>query len=183
LKERPALMAHVGAVTALQSELEQWLGRLFVRLLGAEARLGTAIFLSLRSEAPQRDAISAVADLRLEPEMAKKVSSFLADLRKSRERNEVVHGIWGVSDDHTDALFQMNQQDQMHWLGMLPLSGGAYGAAALELSKHAPRIMMYKVKDFEAILHRMTLMLGRIGNLLLEIEAHLLQAAPESPPQ
>jgi hypothetical protein len=68
MRSRTGLMAHVGMVAALHSELEHQLALLFVDILGPDRKLGLSIYLELRSENAPRDTIMAAAEIKLTKE-------------------------------------------------------------------------------------------------------------------
>ncbi len=66
---------------------------------------------------------------------------------------------------------------------MLPTSGGYRigDEGFTELVKNQPVLRAYKEQDFKNIEMQINMLIGRVGDIQTEVQAHLLQASSGSP--
>jgi hypothetical protein len=157
---------------AIWAEIEHGLGILLTDMLGTDAKLGLAIFFAMRTEGPQREVIKATAEQRLPPEMAAKVVKFVTDLRdRTKGRNAVAHGIWGLSDKHPDELVWMDLETTVRVLGQFDFLD----------TPDAPPTMIYTLCNLQEISSHAASVLEALGQLIAEV-VHLLHGGPPPPP-
>jgi len=106
--ERHAQLAAVALeAIASWSNVEAFLLRLFVQVLGGDQSLATAVYLALEGQAAKSAAIRAAAALALRSQAGTlAVLDALLAIAKTneKERNRLAHWAWGDSPDLPDAL-------------------------------------------------------------------------------
>jgi hypothetical protein len=121
-------------------------------ILGTDAALGIAIYLDLQSEWAQRKVLRTAAKRRLSEEHAAKIVGFSESLHdRAKERNNIVHGLWGVSDEHPKDLVWLSQRDSMQarsqdkrWTG----TNIAIKSSDIAAMASKPRFILYGEHDF-----------------------------------
>ncbi|UVK37634.1 hypothetical protein LHFGNBLO_004699 [Mesorhizobium sp. AR10] len=136
---RPKLAPWIVRVSAEWAKVQIHLGLVLAATLDAEAHAGVHMYLALTGSAAQEAALSAAVNTQL-PEAYQ--SAFVDILRKyracARQRNRIVHCLWGVSLKYPNGLINC------------PPENIILGA----ISKSAPRddvlekCMVYTEKDF-----------------------------------
>jgi hypothetical protein len=124
-------------------------------ILGTDAPLGIAIYLNLRSEGPQHNVLKTPTTTRLPAERAGEIVRFVKKLpERGKARNDIVHGLWGVSDKHPDDLIWLSQSDSLEarsqdrrWVG----SGITIQSSDMAAMTNKPRLMIYSESDFADI--------------------------------
>lgn len=110
--ERPALAAHVAAISALWNEIEATVASLLTALLGGEAKTGISIFFAIHNEGAKRAAIDAICSLKLKEADQQKFQSILRTIsERYKDRNHAVHGAWGVAPAYPDKLLWADIRD------------------------------------------------------------------------
>lgn len=138
MKRQPFLPTYKGAPTSMSSELieqlsevAQWVGRIAINwsgvelqlalalgsILGVESEAAVAVFLSLRNHRAQRDALKAAGRIALS-ENDWGVFEALLDIHREldKQRNDVVHGVWGRSEKTPDGIIWSSLQDHANML-------------------------------------------------------------------
>ena len=113
------------------STVAQWVGRIAINwsgvelqlalalgsMLGVESDAAVAVFLSLRNHRAQRDALKAAGRKALS-EDDWSVFEALLDVHSEldKQRNDVVHGVWGRSEKTPDGIIWSSLQDHANML-------------------------------------------------------------------
>jgi hypothetical protein len=175
-------MAHVGTILGMWAEVEFCLGRLLADFLGADARLGIAIFLALRAESAQREVLRVAAELKLPAEQARKLALFMGKLRDgSDERDKVAHGLWGFSQEYPDALLHQDPKASIHHQRLPPPGASLDQEDAARWEKDIPQVLIYRKADFEAIERRLAQRLNELFELTTEFRALRIARPPKAP--
>jgi hypothetical protein len=159
LRQRPTLAAAIGVITGIYANIEHELGLIMASILGTDAALGIAIYLNLRAEKARHEVLRAAAESRLSTEHAAKIVGFWASLRdRSKERNNIVHGLWGFSDEHPKHLVLLSQRGSMRaraqdkrWVG----TNITIKSSDVMAMTDKPRFMLYGERDFTDISNRL----------------------------
>lgn len=95
----------IGEIAFAWSQVEFHLALTMGALLGVENEASVAVMTSLRNNRSKRDALTAAAEVKLEND-DRIVFRAIMNLhsRFDGERNDVVHGIWGHSEEIEDAV-------------------------------------------------------------------------------
>ncbi len=113
------------------SEVAQWVGRIAINwsgvelqlslalgsMLGVESEAAVAVFLSLRNHRAQRDALKAAGWKTLSEgdwEVFEALLHVHSELDK--QRNDVIHGVWGRSEKTPDGIIWSSLQDHANML-------------------------------------------------------------------
>ncbi len=111
LLERPNLAAHVAVIASLWTKVEIELGKLIIFVSG-NPKEGAATFNALKSAGSRGDVIRAIAQLRLDKDEIKQLEDLLKEYRRiAGERNDIIHNLWGISDDMPEALLRVNAEE------------------------------------------------------------------------
>lgn len=101
----PDLAVKVAKIVAEWSTLESALSRIFIAMLGSDPVPGAAMYASLTAAASQKAALKAVAHTALPTEQRNLFEVLLGLYNTAqKERNKVVHWIWGYGTNLKDAL-------------------------------------------------------------------------------
>jgi hypothetical protein len=147
---RPELMAIVGQCAALWSEVDLHMAMLLSVLLKAETDAAVAVFLTLRTARAQRDALNAAAAVRLDESGQEIFGAGLNIVRGiEKQRNDLVHGCVGISDEMPDALLWLDQKHYAHWLSETWAKGT--NLTGREHSELAKKMFVYQRKDLEIL--------------------------------
>jgi hypothetical protein len=104
LRLRSKLAAHVGIIANLWTHVDLILASMLTAMLRADARSGMTMYLCLRGARPA--AMMAVAEDVLEETLLKEFRQLMGRVRTVEgARNDVVHGIWGRSDDPENLIW------------------------------------------------------------------------------
>jgi hypothetical protein len=131
LVERPELAILAVQVIASWSNVEAFMMRLFVSLMGGSTELAATVYLSLEIQSAKSAAINAAADAKLsEPERAllRAILALVKSHQKSRDK--IAHWIWGFTQELPDALLLANPKD------------------LIDIPPDKDRIFVYRKKDF-----------------------------------
>ena len=117
IDDMPRLAQLVGQITVNWTGVDLQMALLLGSLLGVENEAAVAVFASLRNHRAQRDALSAAAETCLEPELQRGFSALLsAHGRLDKQRNDVVHGLWGRAEKTPDDLIWCSLQNHANML-------------------------------------------------------------------
>jgi hypothetical protein len=106
---RPDLGARIAMVTSQWAIIENDLATAFALLLLNEEEAAFSIFIKLIDRNLREAAFLAVLE-RKSPELCKPCSEAFRCIRKrSGERNDIAHGMWGYSDEYPDAIILVDQ--------------------------------------------------------------------------
>lgn len=133
MKRQPFLPTYKNAPATMGSELieqlsevAQWVGRIAINwsgvelqlaltlgsMLGVESEAAVAVFLSLRNHRAQRDALKAAGRKTLNDDDWRVFEAILdVHSELDKQRNDVVHGVWGRSEKTPDGIIWSSLQD------------------------------------------------------------------------
>lgn len=117
IDEMPNLAQLVGRITVNWSGVDLQMALLLGSLLGVENEASVELFLWPRNNRAKRDAIDAVAKKTL-PETLKRGFDAVISIHKrlDKQRNDVVHGIWGKAECTPDGIVWCSLQDHANML-------------------------------------------------------------------
>lgn len=99
-RENPELSLLAMTIISEWSNLELQVNRLFVYLLGESAETAATVFATIRSQQGQREAVMAVAAVRVDQPIQDVIAAALAVYKNaSKLRNRVAHWLWGHCND------------------------------------------------------------------------------------
>lgn len=157
LAERPRLAALVAQCAAMWSEIELQMSLTLGAILHASGAGAVAVFLSLRNARAQRDALSAAAHATLSGEALAAFDALLV-VHKSLdgERNDLVHGLYGTSNDMPEVVLWIAQDVCANWL--ISVYEAEYRGGYKEHPHIGLRanLFYYREKDLEETLSRLT---------------------------
>jgi hypothetical protein len=180
LRSRPQLAVLIADIISLWGHIEGNLGAIFVRLLGASARPGAAIYHSLGAGTRQ-NALRAVARLNLDEHQFKIFEIFLKLVSRGRtQRDRLAHWLWALSPEIEDALLLIDpdavishQTNISEYLAKLPEHARWISADDVP-PLNAANIFVYKENDFHEIIYELnsvwtltTTLTGSIANVVL----------------
>lgn len=117
IDDMPRLATVVGQITVNWSGVDLQMALLLGSLLGVENEASVAVFISLRNHRAQRDALQAAAAKCLSTDLRDGFEALLAaHSRLDKQRNDVVHGIWGRAEKTPDDLIWCSLQDHANML-------------------------------------------------------------------
>jgi hypothetical protein len=110
--ERTELASLIGECIALWSLTEAHMAILLGAIMQAETAVASAVFLSIRNSRAQKDALTEAAQVALtgrELEMFSAIAFVYQSLDK--QRGDLAHGIFGVTEELPDALLWISAKD------------------------------------------------------------------------
>jgi hypothetical protein len=117
IEQMPQLAQLVGRITVNWSGVDLQMSLLLGSLLGVENEAAVAVFLSLRNHRAQRDALSAAAERRLDGKLKQGFDALIAiHSRLDKQRNDVVHAVWGRAEKTPDGIVWCSLQDHANML-------------------------------------------------------------------
>ena len=151
--ERPELAAHVAGISALWNEIDANITMTLLALLGAEAKTGMSIYLSITNDGAKRAAMDAICRLKLSADDQDTMRSLLTKVGKRyADRNKVIHGAWGVSPVYPKELLwgDIREQILMH-VGLLALTRPEDGKGRYRIMvEHQNKYLeVWNLQDFE----------------------------------
>jgi hypothetical protein len=111
VERHPALAAVALEAIASWSNVEAFLLRLFIQLLGGNESLASSVYLSLEGQSAKANAIKAAAANALAARGQElQVLEALLSIAKTneKERNKLAHWVWGDSPNLPDALLLLD---------------------------------------------------------------------------
>jgi hypothetical protein len=109
LAARPKLAVLVSEAIASWSNVESFMLRLFIELVGGRKSTAADMFLALETGGPKKAAIGAAAKSRLSDEHLELLRAIMAVAdTNEKERNKLAHWAWGESDDIPDGLLLLD---------------------------------------------------------------------------
>lgn len=131
LAERPELALLAIQVIASWSNVEAFMMRLFVNLMGGSTDLAATVYLSLEIQSAKSAAINAAAAVKLSEQEKALLRAILALVKShQKSRDKIAHWIWGTAPQLPDALLLANPKD------------------LIEIPPDTDRIFVYRKKDF-----------------------------------
>ena len=117
IEKMPKLADLVGRITINWSGVDLQLSLLLGSLLGINSFGAVAVFLSLRNHRSQRDALEAAANKCLSSELLDGFNTILKSHKElDKQRNDVVHGVWGIAPKTPDGIIWSSLQDHANML-------------------------------------------------------------------
>ena len=116
VRQRPALLNLIGECATMWPFVELDIALLLGMLLGSRSDAALAMFGVMRQMRLQRDAIRAAAGVTLEKKDQDLIEACLAVANTaSSARDDLVHGMWGVSQKLPDALLWIEIKHVAPW--------------------------------------------------------------------
>lgn len=168
--ERPDLAAHIGVIACQWTEIDMRIGTLLAHILGIDAPLGLLAYLAIDNDGAKMAMLRAIATDRLNTTEMERFNKLFQSIReRRRERNDVVHGSWGIADDHPDALAWQDPRDSVRQFANITAS--IKGAAIDENEAMAPfhNVRFYRLADFQQIEARVEELSRDIQDFSLEV--------------
>jgi hypothetical protein len=117
IEQLPEVASWVGRVAINWSGVEIQLALTLGSLLGVNSDAGVAVFLSLRNHRAQRDALTAAAQKTLNDKDQELFGAILyVHSELDKQRNDVIHGVWGRSEETPDGIIWSSLQDHSNML-------------------------------------------------------------------
>lgn len=164
IEERPILAKHIGIIAGLWTDLDVRRATLLCDLLRTEARLATAMYMSIATDGGKQAVLNAVVEEKF-PELFEEFYLLSKTIGKTaNERNNVLHGIWGLSNQNSETLIWIDLKNHVKASATLrevgdsimdskdhkPLEKKLHDDISLELEAHRE----YTEKDFINIENR-----------------------------
>jgi hypothetical protein len=167
LSERPALAARIGIIVATWAQIDHGLNLLVTDIAWADADLAADLLGSLYSDKPRSKVIETFARRRLPPELAGRFLDAVRRLRNgARNRNDIAHGLWGLSPDRPDELIWVCHKTSLAHRGQIGEPGRTYTQEELAVFfSSSPEPEVYDRRRFDQI-ENAALRLGRELDLL-----------------
>jgi hypothetical protein len=110
---RPNLAAHIGAVAAIWTVIEESWGHILAEALDADPKTGVAMYLALTGAASQGAVLLEAVKMHL-PDGIQTMIAAARKLEKGvgKDRNRIVHGRWGIVNED-DRYLVLGERD---WL-------------------------------------------------------------------
>ena len=197
LLARPELSAHIGAIATMWTVIEEGWGYILAEMLGADAKTGMLIYLSLTGTATQTTVLSTVAEQTLPDSLLQQFRDLMKASRgRARERNTIVHGRWAIDPGDPSGLvlaerdwFPRQFAEMRHfYMRIYNLLDLSEGEAPAFKSPEAP-YFIYRKPDFVATQDRLREFSRSQVTFVSAVQAHraalanaLLSPQPQSGP-
>lgn len=158
---RPELAAQVAIVVSTWSYVETSIGRLLSFMMGVKSEVGIAMYLALSGSAAQDAVLDAVAKDYFSQD---RLDIFHAIRKCSegprRQRNLVVHGLWGYNQEMPDSLLWLPPQEALkvsavvHGVIAQHIVARSRGEATRETTVEGinlKHVVVYRQPDFDSI--------------------------------
>jgi hypothetical protein len=165
LTKRPQHAAALGRVVATAGKLEADLAFLLASMTHLNAKLATAMFLSINNMPSQRAMVLAAAREVMTPRALEYFEAFMDDWNsRYKERNKLVHGVWASSDSHPDkALLLRSDAITAKYAHM---NSSTAGDASFDIWLDA---LAYTVKDIDDVDSRLKAYQRRLARLIMNV--------------
>jgi hypothetical protein len=189
IMQRPHLAKHIALISALWNQIDSTLASLLTALLGTEARVGMTMYFAIQADTPKRAVLDAIASMRMTTAEKSELQTILLDVSKRvGERNDVIHGAWGISPMYPDKLLWCDPRDATRALvgfaefGRRLADFDTWAGTLIELQK---RMLVYEERDFINIEQRLTATANKLQEFCAPFLARLLSTTdpPVNPPQ
>jgi hypothetical protein len=183
LAMRPKLAAQIATIAALWSGTEAYHGIILAKVLQWEPTAGAAMYVAITSSVAQRTALLEAASIKLPAERCTELQDILVEANaRAKERNTIVHGIWGFSDNYPNALLHCSvknmimQQSRAEALESVRKRGFAsmahVDAFAIEYEKNErpEGLTVYTQRDFSAVIKRLENLNKRLLQFIREFD-------------
>jgi hypothetical protein len=150
VERRPEHVALIGRCMTHWPDVMHQLALLSGLLLGVNSEAAVAVFATIKTERGRRDAIMAAAEHTLDPQKLELLGAILMAVRSiEKERDNLAHGCYGVSDVIKDGILWIDSKHIGPWnVTMLLKEPAITGADHAELAK---KIFVYRAADLEDI--------------------------------
>ena len=117
IENMPKLAELIGRITINWSGVDLQLSLLLGSLLGTNSPGAVAVFLSLRNNRSKRDVLEAAANKCLPPELIIGFNTIVDSHKElDKQRNDVVHGVWGIAPKIPDGIIWSSLQNHANML-------------------------------------------------------------------
>jgi len=171
LVHRPEHAVIVGHIVGISGRLENALGWLMAFLSQGSATITIAMFNSVTSTEAQRGMLRAAAEHRLVGAERDLFDELMEDFRpRYRERNNLVHNVWGHSNDHLDKALLWKSGDLSTSAAVLAASATVEDVqkSGIDLSIKA---MGYTVQDLQQVAMRLEEFTQRVQRFIGDLAA------------
>ena len=177
LAQRPDLAVRIAQVSAAWAEIQVSLGHLLAIILHTEAGTGVSMYLALTGSAAQEHVLSAAAETKLPKGFKSEFATLLKMVRaRSKERNDIVHGLWSVHPKKADALINCPPDNLVRDTVNAFEEFLILGWVRPPSEDFVRNLMVYKAKDFTDILDRLYAARDQLRTFGLRVsEAHRKQ--------
>lgn len=159
-KHNPKLGLLGMEVIASWSNVESFLMRFYIELLGGAADLAATAYLALEARSARSAVITAVARARLDADHVRLLEAILAVAKSAqRGRDRIAHWTWGYSRDIPDAVLLADPKD---------LHSDPDPRADIPREK----VLVYKQPDFEELIRANDRLCGFCLRFLFILQNH-----------
>tara|TARA_R110002012_G_scaffold85282_4_gene212770 strand:- start:393 stop:974 length:582 start_codon:yes stop_codon:yes gene_type:complete len=117
LQQRPDLAFHIGQIATGWAHVELNLGLLLANITQANPQVTVAMYLNLSSQTARNAALEAAAETQFDETDLSKFKALMKEVRAvAKQRNDVVHALWGVEETRKDALIRIDPSEQIRGL-------------------------------------------------------------------
>lgn len=117
IERLPRVAELVGRIAINWSGVDLQLALMLGSLLGVESAAAVAVFLALRQHRTQRDVLRAAAEKTIGGELKDIFEAILSiHSRLDKQRNDVIHCVWGRADATPDGIIWSSLQDHAKML-------------------------------------------------------------------
>lgn len=156
--QRPQLAGYIGAISNSWNDIDARIGVFLAALLEAEAITVITIFTDLKSDIAKRSLINSVIGIKLTTAQKTQFEKILTIIgSRYDERNRVIHGAWGISQEFPDALLWSDIRETTNLaaeLMRLNAVGDIPGQHAAML-RQQKKTLVYKQNDFIDMYNRL----------------------------
>jgi hypothetical protein len=153
LEMRPHVAAEIAKCIGLWSDVEFQNAQFLAFLLQATAAPTVAVYLALKNSRTRQDVLAAAARAMLKErdfELFEAIQRIGASLEA--QRNDIVHGLYGKSDDIPNGVLWMDPQHRMrHSLALGTIRAEKGRASAEDYLKLKRDIFVYEIADLNAL--------------------------------
>lgn len=148
--ERPELAAHVTVISQYWNEIDSRIGAYLAALMGDESIVAVSVYLNIQNDGAKRAAIDTITSLKLSPEEYQKLQAILRKIGdRYGERNDAIHGAWGVSPEYPDALLWADTRHSARFIAAAATASKP--PSDDEIIEYQKRLMVYRLQDFQNI--------------------------------
>src|SRR5262249_15181621 len=160
IMERPEFAKHIALISALWNRIDATLATLLAALLGTEARTGMTMYFAIQADGSKKAVLVAIVSLQMTTTEKGEFQTIMQDVSKRIcERNNVIHGAWGISPSYPGKLLWSDSRDATRaFMGFTetarrPTAFDEWAGTLMELQK---RMLVYEEQDFINIEQRLT---------------------------
>lgn len=106
--ERPSLATKIAVIANTWTSIEGHVALALGAMIGSDHQVALAILSKVKTATARAQMIEVVADATLDPRLKPELKAIMKSFAElARRRNDVVHGLWGVSDSEPDGLLKV----------------------------------------------------------------------------